>query len=74
MKAVILAGGLGTRLKSVNKDIPKPMTLICNKPVLEHQIEFLKKSGITDFILITGYLSDQIKDYFKDGKAYCGGY
>lgn len=69
MKAVILAGGLGTRLKSVNKDIPKPMTLICNKPVLEHQIEFLKKSGITDFILITGYLSDQIKDYFKDGKA-----
>ncbi len=68
MKAVILAGGFGTRLKSVNKNIPKPMTLICNKPVLEHQINFFKNAGINDFILVTGYLFEHIENYFKDGK------
>ena len=70
MKAVILAGGFGTRLKSVNKNIPKPMTLICNKPVLEHQIEFFKNAGIYDFILVTGYLFEQIEAHFQDGKNF----
>lgn len=70
MKAVILAGGLGKRLSGVNKDIPKPMTLICGKPVLEHQIETLKKEGIGDFILVTGYLSQKIEEYFGDGGAF----
>lgn len=70
MKAVILAGGYGKRLKSINKDIPKPMTVICEKTVLEHQISVLKNEGITDFIFITGYLGDKISDYFNDGKKF----
>lgn len=70
MKAVILAGGFGKRLESVNKNIPKPMTLICNKPVLEYQIDALKKEGIRDFIFIVGHLSEKIEEYFKDGSNF----
>ena len=69
MQAVIMAGGKGTRLSSVTKDIPKPMVRIDGKPLLEHQIDNLKECGITDIILVTGYLGDAIKDYFEDG---CG--
>ncbi len=69
MKAVILAGGLGTRLKSVCENVPKPLTKLCEKPVLEHQIEALKAEGITDFILVLGHLSEQIEAYFGDGKG-----
>lgn len=67
MQAVIMAGGKGTRLQSVAKDIPKPMVEILNKPILEYQIESLKASGIKDIILIVGYLGEIIKGYFKDG-------
>ena len=70
LKAVILAGGFGRRLENVNKDIPKPMTVICNKPVLEHQIEVLKREGIREFIFVVGYLSDKIEGYFKDGRDF----
>lgn len=68
MKAVILAGGLGTRLKSVCENTPKPLIKLCEKPVLEHQINALKAEGITEFILVLGHLSEQIKAYFGDGK------
>lgn len=68
MIAVIMAGGKGTRLKDIAVDIPKPMVPVCNKPVLEHQIINLKKSGITDIILIIGHLGERIKEYFKDGR------
>ena len=67
MQAVIMAGGKGTRLSSVTRDIPKPMVQIDGKPLLEHQIENLKECGITDIILVIGYLGDAIKDYFGDG-------
>ena len=70
MKAVILAGGFGNRLKSVNKDIPKPMTLVCGVPVLEHQIQTLKKEGISEFILVVGYLAEKIEEYFADGSRF----
>ena len=69
MQAVIMAGGKGTRLSSVTKDIPKPMVQIDGKPLLEHQIENLKENGITDIILVTGYLGDVIKSYFGDGSG-----
>lgn len=69
MKAVILAGGLGTRLKSVCENTPKPLTKLCETPVLEHQIKALKAEGVTDFILILGHLSEQIEAYFGDGKS-----
>lgn len=70
MKAVIMAGGKGTRLQSVAKDIPKPMFPIGDKPILEYQIESLKRSGITEIIIIVGYLGDVIKDFFSDGSSF----
>ena len=48
MKVVIMAGGKGTRIASIASDIPKPMIEICGKPILLHQIECLKKNGLTD--------------------------
>lgn len=70
MKAVIMAGGKGTRLQSIAKDIPKPMFPILDKPILEYQVESLKKCGIIDVTLIVGYLGDIIKDYFGDGQKF----
>lgn len=70
MKAVIMAGGKGTRLAALNGDIPKPMFPILGKPILEYQIESLKQSGIKDIILIVGYLKKVIIEYFGDGKKY----
>ena len=68
MRAVIMAGGKGTRLAALNADIPKPMFPVLDKPILEYQIESLKKSGITDITLIVGHLREVVIDYFKDGK------
>jgi D-glycero-alpha-D-manno-heptose-7-phosphate kinase len=68
MKALILAGGFGTRLKRVIYDRPKSMALIAGLPFLEHQIRLLKAQGITEFIICVSYMSDKIKSYFGDGK------
>ena len=62
-----MAGGKGTRLQSVAADIPKPMFPILGKPILEYQIESLKKSGITEITLIVGHLKEQIISRFGDG-------
>jgi mannose-1-phosphate guanylyltransferase/phosphomannomutase len=70
MQAVIMAGGKGTRLRTLNSEIPKPMFPISGKPILEYQIESLKKSGIIDITLIVGYLGCQIKDYFGNGSRW----
>lgn len=70
MQALILAGGLGTRLGSMIKDLPKPMALIEGKPFLEYQIGFLKNAGISDIILCTGYQGEKIQQYFLDGKKH----
>ncbi|URZ14865.1 nucleotidyltransferase family protein [Clostridium felsineum] len=70
MQALILVGGLGTRLRSIVKDRPKPMALIEDKPFLEYLIRNLKKNGIKDIILATGYMSEIIEDYFKDGREF----
>ncbi len=70
MTAVIMAGGKGTRLQPLSKVIPKPMFLILGKPILEYQIESLRKNGITDIIIIIGYLGDIIINYFRDGKDF----
>ncbi|EAJ0637124.1 D-glycero-D-manno-heptose 1-phosphate guanosyltransferase [Campylobacter jejuni] len=66
MQAIILCGGLGTRLKSVIKDIPKPMAPINNKPFLEFIFEYLKKQGIKEVILAVSYKYEVIQEYFKD--------
>lgn len=67
MKAVMMAGGRGTRIASVASDIPKSMIPVGGKPVLEQEILCLKRQGITDLILTVGYLGDVIQAYFGDG-------
>lgn len=66
MQAIILCGGLGTRLKSVIKDIPKPMAPINDKPFLEFIFEYLKKQGIKEVILAVSHKYEVIQEYFKD--------
>ena len=68
MKAVIMAGGKGTRLRDMTLSTPKPMIEIAGKPILHYQIESLKRHGITDIIIIIGYLGDRIKNYFSNGQ------
>lgn len=65
-----MAGGKGTRLSSIAKDIPKPMVQVMGKPILEYQIESLKKSGIVNITIIVGHMSNVIIDYFKDGRKW----
>ena len=70
MQAVILAGGKGTRLGDVTHDIPKPMVLIGDKPLLQHQVELLVKYGIDSIIMLVNYLKDPIISYFGDGSRF----
>lgn len=70
MYAVIMAGGKGTRISSVRSDLPKPMIPVCNKPILEHQMEVLKRQGVTDLILAIGHMGEIIRQYFGSGEAF----
>ena len=70
MKAVILAGGLGTRLQPYTTFVPKPMLPLGEKPLLEHLIEWLKKNGIKSTVLCVSYLRKTIEDYFEDGERF----
>jgi glucose-1-phosphate cytidylyltransferase len=69
MKAVLLAGGLGTRMREETEFRPKPMVEVGGKPVLWHIMKNLGHFGITDFIVATGYKSDVIKEYFLNYEA-----
>jgi NDP-sugar pyrophosphorylase family protein len=66
MKIIILAGGKGTRLSESAKNIPKPLVEIARKPILQHQIDLLKKHGLSDIRLSLGYRAEQIIEYLKD--------
>lgn len=68
MQAVLLAGGLGTRLRSVVSDRPKPMALVDGKPFMEYVIMQLKKYGIGEIIFAVGYKGSMVEEYFKDGR------
>jgi NDP-sugar pyrophosphorylase family protein len=70
LQVVILAGGLGTRLAPLTLTGPKPMVPVAGKPYLEHQIELLKAQGVKDIVLLTGYLGEQVEDYFGDGAKW----
>src|SRR2546423_501673 len=70
MKAVILAGGRGTRLGSLTEALPKPMVPIAGQPLLEHQLGVLKRYGIDEVILSTGYRAEAVEDYFHDGSNF----
>ena len=70
MKAVIMAGGQGTRLRSISEDLPKPMVPVLGKPILQYQIEGLRENGITDITIMTGYKAEAINGYFGDGSSF----
>jgi mannose-1-phosphate guanylyltransferase len=69
-QAVILAAGLGTRLRPLTDSCPKPMLPINGKPLLEHTILLLKDQGITNFVLNLHHFPEQITEYFGDGKRH----
>lgn len=70
MKAVIMAGGSGTRLRPLTCNLPKPMVPVANKPMALHVVNLLKKHGIKDIIFTLFYLPDAIRDYFGDGSEF----
>jgi NDP-sugar pyrophosphorylase family protein len=70
MKAIILAGGLGTRLRPLTDNTPKPLLPIRGIPIIEHAILNFKKHGIKDIILSIGYQAEKIKEYFGDGSKW----
>ena len=70
MKAVILAGGKGTRIGKLFPDLPKPMIPICGKPLLEWTVDSLTAQGITDITLIVGYKADVIQSHFGGRVKY----
>ena len=68
MKCIILAGGKGTRISELTKEIPKPMIKVAGKPILYHIMKHYSKHGFNEFILAVGYKKNIIYNYFKDKK------
>ena len=69
-QAAILCGGLGTRLHPITLEIPKPLVRVGNRPMLELVLSKLVRSGISEAVLLTGYRSGQVEDYFGDGSKF----
>lgn len=70
MLIVIIAGGQGTRIASVNSEIPKAMIPVCGKPIIEYEVELCKRYGFTNYLFIIGHMGDQISSYFGDGSKW----
>ena len=70
MKAVVMAGGEGSRLRPVTANRPKPLVPICNQPIMEHILTLLKRHGITEVVATLHYLADEIQGYFGDGSDF----
>ena len=70
MKAIIMAGGEGSRLRPLTCEKPKPMANIMNRPAMEHMIGLLRRKGITDIAVTLQYLPSKIRDYFGDGQRF----
>ena len=70
MKAVIMAGGFGTRIHPLTISLPKPMIPLINRPIMEHIVNLLKRHGITDLILLLFHQPEIIKKYFGDGSEF----
>ena len=68
MQVVILAGGLGTRLRPLTVQVPKPMVPVAGVPYLEHQLRLLVRQSLGEIVMLTGYLGEQIEAYFGDGR------
>src|SRR3989337_1124246 len=70
MYTLVLAGGKGERLRPLTADRPKQMVPVGDKPLLEHQIRWMRREGITDVVLLCGYRHEAIRDYFGDGDRW----
>ncbi|WP_334143465.1 NDP-sugar synthase, partial [Rhabdothermincola sp.] len=70
MKAVIMAGGEGTRLRPLTSNAPKPMLPLVNRPMMEHVIELLKEHGFDDIVVTVAFLANAIRNYFGDGSEF----
>lgn len=70
MKAVVLVAGKGTRMEPLTSNCPKVMLQVANKPILEHILNSAIEAGIDGFVFITGYLEEQIREYFGDGSSW----
>lgn len=70
MQAIIIAGGEGQRLRPLTDDRPKGMVALGGKPILQHQIEWLRDNGVTDAVIACGYLHEVIQEYFEDGRRF----
>ena len=70
MKAVVMAGGEGSRLRPLTSRRPKPLAPVANKPVMEHIVDLLRRHGITEIVATLHYLADEIESYFGDGSAF----
>ena len=69
-KAVLLAAGRGTRMRELTADLPKPMIKVRGKPILLHIIEGLQAAAVKNFLIIVGYHSNAVRDYFGDGTCF----
>jgi dTDP-glucose pyrophosphorylase len=69
-KAVLLAAGRGIRMRELTVELPKPMIEVRGKPVLQHIIEGLRDTGISEFFIIVGYRADAVQNFFGDGSRY----
>ncbi len=67
MKAFIFCGGRGERLKPITDNVPKPMVPVAGKPILEYQLDLLKKHGVRDAVLLVGWHGEAVEKYFGDG-------
>ena len=70
MKAVILAGGEGTRLRPLTSNQPKPMMPIANAPMMEHIVRLLAQHGFDDIVVTVAFLANHIRNYFGDGSEF----
>ena len=69
LTGVILAAGKGSRIQPLNLYMPKPLLPVCNKPIIQYQLEDMRRIGVRDVILVVGHLKEEIISYFGDGSA-----
>jgi NDP-sugar pyrophosphorylase family protein len=70
MKVAILAGGFGTRLGELTRDMPKPMIEVAGRPYLQHVVDSFVSCGLREIVLLTGYLGEVIEQHFGDGSSF----
>jgi NDP-sugar pyrophosphorylase family protein len=70
MQVVILAGGLGMRLKPLTNQVPKALVMACGKPFLHYQLKWLASHGLREVVICVGHLADQIESFAKDGRDF----